>query len=159
MIFCVSAKWETLMTYAVAIRKDIAGETTTVVVVRLLTAQSRDQTFAHVLFYKLAKKLGELTSICQICQFLLYGTQKVCRTSSTSQQCSGTNKHCVNLAIPYAHKFSWNVNFTDFAVKTTTVKILRFTTIGVFVTCVQFSFVYHHDAGCDQHSRSHSVLQ
>ena len=37
----------------------------------------------------------------------------------------------------YAQKFSQNVNFTDFAVKTTTVKIksvkiLQFATIGVF---------------------------
>ena len=53
MIFCVSAKWETLMTLMqllsidnnkiiiiiYAIKKDIIGETTTVVAVRLLTAQ------------------------------------------------------------------------------------------------------------------------
>ena len=41
--------------------------------------------------------------------------------------------------LPYAWKFSWNLNFT---VKTTTmkiksVKILQFATIGVFVTRVQ----------------------
>ena len=52
----------------------IVGETTTVVVVCLLTAQLRDQPFAHVLFKKLAKKLNELTSIHQIHQsFLPYG--------------------------------------------------------------------------------------
>ena len=43
----------------------IVSETTTVVM-SLLTAQLPDQIFAHVLFKKLAKKLGELTSIRQI---------------------------------------------------------------------------------------------
>ena len=43
-------------THTVAIRKDIAGETATMVVAHLLTAQSRDQTFVHELFKKLAKK-------------------------------------------------------------------------------------------------------
>ena len=49
----------------------IVGDNTTVVVARLVTAQLRDQTFAQVLFKNIAKKLGELTLICQICQSFL----------------------------------------------------------------------------------------
>ena len=57
--------------------KILLAETTTVVIVCLLTAQLQGQTFVHVLFKKLAKKLGELTSIRQILyrpSFLPYGT-------------------------------------------------------------------------------------
>ena len=70
-LLCERKVGNTHDTHTVAISIDnilsklIIGKTTTVVVTCLLTAQLRDQTFAHVLFKKLVKKLGKLTSIHQ----------------------------------------------------------------------------------------------